>query len=187
MALLKSENLGSNFKAPDFQLKSVEDLEYSLSSFEHCKLLVIMFICNHCPYVKAIEDRILALEREFRGQSVQWVGICANDPTDYPDDAPQSLLERWQKKNYGFPYLIDETQQIAKAYGAVCTPDLYVFSQDRVLAYHGRLDDNWQYADKVTHRDLAEAIKALLAGSPQAPNSIPSMGCSIKWKKSASL
>jgi len=182
MALLKSEDVGL-LNAPDFRLTSVDGGEYTLASFSGKKILVVMFICNHCPYVKAIEDRLIQLERQFRGQSVQFVGICSNDPTDYPEDAPQSLLKRWRDKEYGFPYLIDDSQQVAKAYGAVCTPDLYVFGENRTLAYHGRLDDQWQFAERVSQRDLADAIQSLLTdrhpGSPQ----IPSMGCSIKWKK----
>ena len=119
----------------------------------------------------------------FRSQGVQLVGICSNDSTDYPDDAPASLLKRWREKDYGFPYLIDGTQQTAKDYGAVCTPDLYVFDQSRRLAYHGRLDDNWQFAQEVARHDLAEAIQSLLAEKPLVSDPIPSMGCSIKWKK----
>jgi len=183
MALLKSENVGSDFKSPDFHLTSVDGVEYSLSSFKEHPVLVIMFICNHCPYVKAIEDRLIALQREFSGQSVQLVGICSNDAAAYPDDSPASLLQRWREKDYGFPYLVDETQQVAKAFGAVCTPDLYVFGPNRLLVYHGRLDDNWQAAHEVKKRDLADSIKALLAGKLLTDNPIPSMGCSIKWKK----
>jgi hypothetical protein len=104
-----------------------------------------MFICNHCPYVQAIEDRIIALGREYGPRGVQLVGVCSNDPTDYPDDRPERLLARWREKRYGFPYLIDESQAVARAFNAVCTPDLYVFDGDRTLAYHGRIDDDWQH------------------------------------------
>ncbi|HCU26043.1 MAG TPA: thioredoxin family protein, partial [Deltaproteobacteria bacterium] len=102
-----------------------------------------MFICNHCPYVKAVEDRILELNREFHPQGIQFVGICANDPSDYPEDSPAKLFQRWKEKNYDFPYLFDESQQTARDYGAVCTPDLYVFDSAQRLFYHGRIDDNW--------------------------------------------
>src|SRR5438128_1094100 len=105
-------------------------------------VLVVMCIFNHCPYVQAVEDRILSLNREYTPRGVQLVGICANDPTDYPDDRPENLLRRWREKGYGFPYLIDESQDVARAFGAVCTPDIYVFDPERKLAYHGRIDDN---------------------------------------------
>jgi hypothetical protein len=142
-----------------------------------------MFICNHCPYVQAVEDRILQLHRDYQPQGVQLVGICSNDPTDYPDDSPANLLKRWREKEYGFPYLIDETQEVAKAYGAVCTPDIYVFDRERKLAYHGRIDDNWQEPAKVRRRELAEALDALVAGGRPATVQNHSIGCSIKWKK----
>ena len=183
MPLLKSEPIRLGFQAPAFLLKSVDGKEYSLSSFDGKKVLVVLFICSHCPYVKAIEDRILLLERQFSPLGAQFVGICSNDSTDYPEDSPPNLKARWQAKDYRFPYLVDEKQDIAKAYGAVCTPDIYVFDQERRLAYHGRLDDNWQEPSKVGRRDLADAIGALLTGKKPASDQQPSMGCSIKWKK----
>lgn len=183
MVLLKSENIEVGTPAPDFNLPSVDGKEYGLDSFKDAKALVVMFICNHCPYVQAIEERILELHRDYRAKGVQLVGICSNDPTDYPDDRPDKLLKRWREKEYGFPYLIDETQQVAKDYGAVCTPDIYVFDQNRRLAYHGRMDDNWQEPSQVKKRELREALDRLLAGQAPAASQIPSMGCSIKWKK----
>jgi hypothetical protein len=114
---------------------------------------------------------------------VQLVGICSNDATDYPDDRPERLLARWRDKAYGFPYLIDETQDVARAFGAVCTPDLYVFDRERRLAYHGRLDDDWQRAARVKRRDLAAALDAILEGRAPSKDQTHSIGCSIKWKK----
>jgi len=183
MVLLKSTEIPLGSLAPQFELNSVDGEKYSLDSFPEQKVLVVMFICNHCPYVQAIEDRYIDLQRHFAGQGVQVVGICSNDPKDYPDDRPAKLLERWREKEYGFPYLIDESQQVAKDFGAVCTPDIYVFDEKRRLAYHGRLDDNWQDASKVTRHELLEAVEALLKGDKPSPNQNPSMGCSIKWKK----
>ena len=142
-----------------------------------------MFICNHCPYVQAIEDRIIQLQRDYAHASVQLLGICSNDPTDYPDDTPANLRKRCQEKDYRFPYLVDETQAVARAYGAVCTPDIFVFDEKRRLAYHGQLDNNWKDASKVTRHDLREAIGALLQDQPVSRDQTPSMGCSIKWKK----
>jgi peroxiredoxin len=170
-------------KAPSFKLKSVDGKTYSLSDFKDAKATVIMFICNHCPYVKAVEDRIIALQRDYHKKGVQLVGICSNDPTDYPDDRPESLLKRWREKEYGFPYLIDETQEVAKAYDAVCTPDIYVYDKNHKLAYHGRIDDSWEDADKVTRRELREALDKIIAGQSPAADQKPSMGCSIKWKR----
>ena len=182
MALLHSEKKTLGSLAPDFSLKGVDGKSYSLKDFEKSKVLVVMFICNHCPYVQAIEDRIIALQRHFDDQSVRLVGICSNDSTNYPDDSFENLKKRWETKKYSFPYLVDETQQTAKDYGAVCTPDLYVFDQNRQLAYHGRLDDNWQDPKKVTKEDLKEAVQFLLQGKKPASDQTSSMGCSIKWK-----
>lgn len=183
MPLLHSEKISLGTAAQNFSLKGVDGKTYSLESFKDKQVLIVMFICNHCPYVKAIEDRIIQLQRDYEKKSVQLVGICANDPTDYPDDAPASLAKRWKEKDYRFPYLVDETQEVARNYGAVCTPDIYVFDRDRKLAYHGRVDDNWQEPSKVTKHELREAINALLAGRQPAAEQTSSMGCSIKWKK----
>jgi len=142
-----------------------------------------MFICNHCPYVQAIEDRMIQLQRNYANQSVQLVGICSNDPTDYPDDSPENLKKRWKAKDYRFPYLIDESQEVARAYGAVCTPDIFVYDTHQKLAYHGQIDNNWKEPSKVTRQDLREAIDGILKGQNPSEAQTPSMGCSIKWKK----
>ncbi len=183
MVLLKSTDIPLNSPAPEFCLPSVDGKTFSLGDFAGAKALVVMFICNHCPYVVAVEDRIIQLQRDYGPKGVQLVGICANDPTDYPDDRPEKLLERWRQTDYGFPYLVDESQAVAKGYGAVCTPDLYVFDGAQRLFYHGRIDDNWQDLGQVKQRDLAAALDRLLAGQTPPENQSPSMGCSIKWKK----
>lgn len=183
MVLLKSTDIALGSPAPDFSLPSVEGKVYSLKDFSGAKGLVVMFICNHCPYVQAIEDRYIALAKEYQAKGIVFVGICSNDPTDYPDDRPEKLRQRWQDKSYDFPYLVDESQDIAKAYGAVCTPDLYVFDRDQTLYYHGRLDDNWQEETKVRQKDLASALEGLLGANPPPSLQHASMGCSIKWKK----
>lgn len=183
MALLHSEKTKPGAPAAPFKLKSADGKIYSLDSFKDKDVLLVMFICNHCPYVQAVEDRILKLARAFENKSVQFVGICSNDTTDYPDDRPEKLKERWLKKNYGFPYLIDEGQDVARSYGAVCTPEFYVFDGNRKLAYHGRFDNNWKEPDKVTREDLKEAIEGLLKGQAPSGDQTPSMGCSIKWKR----
>lgn len=181
--MLKSTDIALGSSAPDFSLPSVEGKVYSLKDFGGSKGLVVMFICNHCPYVQAIEDRYIALAKEYQAKGISFVGICSNDPTDYPDDRPEKLKQRWQEKHYGFPYLIDGSQEVAKAYGAACTPDLYVFDGEQSLFYHGRLDDNWQEEAKVKRREMAAALDELLRGEGPPETQHPSMGCSIKWKK----
>lgn len=184
MALLDSEKIALGTQAPDFHLPSVEgSRSYSLQDFADKKVLVVLFICAHCPYVQAIEDRIVRLRKDYQDKSVQLIGICSNDPTDYPEDRPENLARRAQEKGYGFPYLVDETQEVAKSYGAVCTPDIYVYGPDRRLAYHGRIDDHWKEDTQVTRKDLWKAIDALLADQKPASAQMPSMGCSIKWRK----
>lgn len=164
MALTSHETaLGT--PCPSFTLPSVEGKTYSLSDFSTSKALLVAFICNHCPYVKAIEDELIALKIE----GLQVVGICSNDASKYPEDAPEALLKRWREKNYGFPYLIDGTQEVARKFDAVCTPDLFVYDAQRKLYYHGRL------------QELGSAVKDLLAGKPAPENQQHSIGCSIKW------
>lgn len=169
------------FKLPAFQLPGVEGIRYSSDTLAAGKVLVVMFICNHCPYVNAIEDRIIALNQFFAGKNVQLVGICSNDPSEYPEDAPAALLKRWKEKSYGFPYLVDEDQTVAKAFAAVCTPDIFVFDQGQILRYRGRLDDSWKLPEHVKKQELRVAIEAILQGQPVTDQN-PSMGCSIKWK-----
>ena len=183
MALLHSEPIKSGAPAPFFNLPSVDGKKYSLNDFKG-KVLTVMFICNHCPYVKAIEDRILQLVRDYEKKGAAFAAVCSNDSTDYPDDSPESLKKRWQEKKYGFPYLLDESQDVARAYAAVCTPDIFVYDKGHKLAYHGQLDNNWKEPSQVTRHDLREALDALLAGEEPSSQQISSMGCSIKWKKS---
>ena len=170
---------------PDFRLPGVDGKTYGRDDFAAKPILVVMFICNHCPYVKAVEGRLIALAREFEGRGVQLVGICSNDAETYPDDAFDKLAARWREKGYGFPYLHDEPQDVARAFGAVCTPDIFVYDKDRRLAYRGRLDDSWKDAAKVTRRELAGALEALLGGAAPPADQRPSMGCSIKWRPQA--
>jgi peroxiredoxin len=170
---------------PDFRLPGVDGRSYAREDFGSSSVLVVMFICNHCPYVKAVEDRIIALAREYGPRGVQVVGICSNDAETYPDDAFDKLAERWRARGYGFPYLHDESQAVARAFGAVCTPDIFVYDGARRLAYRGRIDDSWKDESKVTRRELAAALDALLGGQKPATPQRPSMGCSIKWRQDA--
>jgi peroxiredoxin len=170
---------------PDFRLPGVDGQTYARDDFAAKPALVVMFICNHCPYVKAVEGRLIALARELGPRGVQFVGICSNDAVSYPDDAFDALAARWRERGYGFPYLHDEAQDVARAFGAVCTPDIFVYDQARRLAYRGRIDDAWKDEAKVTRRELAEALEALLAGDKPSREQRPSMGCSIKWRSQA--
>lgn len=163
-------------------MPSVEGKIVGAKDFKFSPALLILFICNHCPYVKAIERRLIDLAHAHRGRGLSTVAICSNDPADYPEDAPAELLKTWRAHNYGFPYLIDESQQIAKKFGAVCTPDIFLYDKSRKLVYRGRLDDAWKNENLVQRRDLNEAIEAVLAGKPANLSQNPSMGCSIKWK-----
>ncbi|HMN67083.1 MAG TPA: thioredoxin family protein [Bdellovibrionales bacterium] len=171
--------LGSG--CPSFALPAALGGPVKLDDFKAHEALVVMFICNHCPYVRAIEDRLLSLAREFK--TVGFIAICSNDPNEYPEDAPAALAERARDKNYPFPYLIDESQEVARAFGAVCTPDIFMYGKDRRLAYRGRLDDAWKNPANVKKRELAEALEVVLAGKAVKTPQNPSMGCSIKWKK----
>jgi peroxiredoxin len=167
---------------PDFRLPAVDGKTYARDDFAAKPVLVVLFICNHCPYVMAVEDRLIQLARELGPEGVQFVGVCANDAQSYPDDAFDKLAARWREKGYGFPYLHDDAQEVARAFGAVCTPDIFVYDKDRRLAYRGRIDDSWKDAHRVTRRELAEAIAALVAGQRPSREQRPSMGCSIKWR-----
>jgi len=183
MALTENVDVPLGTPCPDFRLPRVDGGAFGLANAERARVLVVMFICNHCPYVQAIEDRYVALARAYESRGVQLVGICSNDPTDYPDDRPERLLARWREKGYGFPYLHDEAQDVAHAFGAVCTPDIFVYDRDRRLAYRGRIDDSWKDESLVKRRELADALEALAAGKSPSPEQRPSMGCSIKWRQ----
>ena len=182
MVLTESCDLPLGTPCPGFQLPSVDGRMFALEDFRDAKVLVVLFICSHCPYVQAVEDRIIQLQRDYAPRGVELVGICSNDPTDYPEDRPERLLVRWREKQYGFPYLIDASQDIARAFHAVCTPDIFVFDSRLKLAYRGRIDDSWKDPAKVSRRDLRDAFEALLSGQPVSADQIPSMGCSIKWR-----
>ena len=168
--------------AVSFNLPGVDGKMYSLGSFSEAKVLVVIFMCNHCPYVKAVMQRLIDLQAETGGQGVQLVGINSNDAERYPDDSFESMQKIAKEKGMNFPYLFDASQETAKAYDAVCTPDIYVYGTERKLLYRGRIDDNWEHEEKVTQRNLKEALDLIIAGAEVPEEQIPSMGCSIKWK-----
>lgn len=145
-------------------------------------VLVVIFTCNHCPYAQAYEDRLVELAKEMREEEAQCILINSNDPTDYPDDSFEAMKQRSVEKGFPFPYLHDETQEVAKAYGALCTPHCFVFDGERKLRYKGRVDDNWKEPTKVTERSLRDAIVALSKGLEPPRSEANAIGCSIKWR-----
>jgi peroxiredoxin len=173
-------NIGS--KARKFSLKGVDGKTYKLDDFKDKKVLCIIFMCNHCPYVVAVQQRINQIAKDYSGKSFALVGINSNDPETYPEDSFENMMVRAKEQNYLFPYLHDETQCIAEAYDAVCTPDIFLYDENRILKYRGRIDDNWKEEKKVTRNELRTAIDSLLEGREIDFVMVPSMGCSIKWR-----
>jgi hypothetical protein len=159
----------------------VDGRSWGLEDFT-APLLLVVLMCNHCPYVLAVDDRINALAKGYAGRCAV-VAICSNDAVAYPEDSFEAMQSLAARKRYHFPYLHDASQAVARAFGAVCTPDFFLYDAVRKLAYRGRLDDNWKEEAKVERRDLRQAIDALLAGEPLTLPQLPSMGCSIKWRQ----
>jgi len=169
--------------APAFSLKDTNDKFVSLDDFEGAKAFLVAFICNHCPYVKHIRTGLAALGKEYRPRGVAVVAINSNDVKNYPEDSPAKMIEEVKIAGYTFPYLFDESQDVAKAYHAACTPDFFLFDGARKLVYRGQLDDSRPgNGIPVTGRDLRDALDAKLAGKPIAEKQKPSVGCNIKWK-----
>jgi peroxiredoxin len=171
-------------EAPDFSLADVvSGRTVTLSDFEHEDALLVMFICRHCPYVRHVRHELARLGREHAGSRLGIVAISSNDPNTYPEDAPENLAAEAVEAGYVFPYLFDETQEVAKAYTAACTPDFFLFDRDRTLAYRGQLDASRPgNGVPVTGEDLRAAIDAVLAGGSVSEEQRPSVGCSIKWR-----
>jgi peroxiredoxin len=168
-------------KAHPFNLKGTDGKMYSLESFADKKVLCIIFTCNHCPYVKAVEDRINQIAKDYADRSFALVCINPNDENEYPEDSFEGMKQRAKEKGFVFPYLRDETQQTAKLYDAVCTPDIFLYDENRVLRSRTRIDDSWKDESKVTRRELRMAIDCLLEGREIDFEQVPSMGCSVKW------
>ena len=169
-------------KAPDLSLPGVDGKSYTLNDFKGKKILVVVFMCNHCPYVQAYLERIKAIQSDFGVKSVQVVGINSNDEINYPDDSFDKMVEMNKIKKLNFPYLRDEDQTVATAYGAQCTPECFVFDGERKLKYHGRIDDNYKDENAVKTYDLRNALNALIHGQKVAIELTPAIGCSIKWR-----
>ena len=168
--------------AIDFSLPGVDGKVWTLDDCKGEKGLLVMFICNHCPYVKAIRDRLVRDTRELRGLGINSVAIMSNDPTQYEEDSFENMKRVAEEYNFPFPYLLDETQEVAKAYGAVCTPDFFGYNADLELQYRGRLDASRKEAAPAdARRDLFEAMRQVAETGKGPEEQIPSMGCSIKW------
>lgn len=154
----------------------------SLSDYDDADVLVVVFTCNHCPYARHVESGLIQMARGMANRGVQFVAVSSNDPAQYPDDSFDSMAQRASEKGYPFPYLFDESQEVARAYGAVCTPDFFVFDGDRRLVYRGRFDETRPGQGTATGNDLRGAIEELLESGSVTVDQHPSLGCNIKWK-----
>tara|TARA_B100001113_G_scaffold60814_1_gene46223 strand:- start:2053 stop:2598 length:546 start_codon:yes stop_codon:yes gene_type:complete len=180
MALTESTMVSLGSVAPFFNLPNTDGTNVSTEDLNK-ELLVVIFTCNHCPYAKAVENRLIDLANKYKSK-VNFVLISSNDVENYPADSPEKMAEQAKNKNYPFPYLFDETQEVAKAYSAVCTPDIFMYDGERKLRYRGRLDDNWKEPENVTREELKMAIDSTLNDQKIEFTQVPSMGCNIKWK-----
>lgn len=169
--------------APSFTLPDTRQQMVSLEDFTEAPALLVMFLSNHCPYVKLVRHEIAALAREYQERGIAVVAVMANDVAAYPDDAPDKMAEEAAEVGYTFPYLYDESQEVAKAYGAACTPDFFLFDSEKKLIYRGQMDDARPGNGRpVTGVDLRAALEAVLAGEAVSDEQRPSLGCNIKWK-----
>ncbi|OGW86689.1 MAG: peroxiredoxin [Omnitrophica bacterium RIFCSPHIGHO2_02_FULL_46_11] len=183
MALMESISVKLGTQMPTFELKDPSGKLYKSDQVYGAKGLLVAFTCNHCPYAQAIWPRLIQLAKDVSKLGVNTVGINPNIHPGYPDDAPERMKEKIKEWGISFPYLVDETQEVARTFQAQCTPDLYLFDSAHHLVYHGRLDDNWKEETKVKKRELKEAIENLAAGKQISHIQNPSMGCSIKWRE----
>jgi peroxiredoxin len=177
-----SQTLHKNQVAPDFTLKGTDENEYNLGNFSSSKLLLVVFICNHCPYVKARIHDLVALQHKFGKPDLQIVGINSNDPS-YQDEGFENMKRFSQEYSLNFPYLIDDTQATARMYGAVCTPDPFLFDPERKLVFHGRINDAMEPDMTPKIRTMEENVRKILEGQTIENDFEPSIGCSIKWKE----
>ncbi len=183
MVLLESQvKLKAGDIAPDFELLGIDDKKHSLSDYERYRGVLVIFMCNHCPYVKAKVDALNELYEKF-GKEIAVVGINSNDSTNYPEDSFDAMKETAKEKGFEFDYLFDETQEIARKYGATCTPDPFLFNSQKQLVFHGRIDNAMKPDDKATEKTMINNMQKLLDGEKIEKDFDPSIGCSIKWKE----
>lgn len=180
---VSSQMISLGTAAPTFALPSVEGSLVRLEDFAEAPVLLVAFLCNHCPYVRHIEATLGEVVKTYTDRGVATVGVCSNDIMSYPDDAPEALARQQSRANWTFPYLVDETQQVAREFGAACTPDFFVYGRDRRLTYRGAFDGSTPgNGAPVTGELLATALDATLGGRPVPEPHRPSLGCGIKWK-----
>jgi len=182
MVSLQTPICDFGWKAVDFELLGVDGKRYSLKDVRGEKGLLVMFICNHCPYVKAVREHIVRDCKELKEHGINSIAIMSNDPTDYPEDSFDNMAKVARQFNFPFPYVLDKTQDVAKTYGAVCTPDFFGFNTKLELQYRGRLDASRTNAVPDARRELFEAMLGVARTGQGPREQIPSMGCSIKWK-----
>ena len=168
--------------APAFDLPGVDGKRHTLESVRGPNGLVVMFICNHCPYVKAVAEKIARDTADLRQRGIGSIAISSNDAVSYPEDSFQNMKKFAAQHGFAFPYVFDETQDVARAYDAVCTPEFFGFDRNLKLGYHGRMDASGRSADPAARRELYEAMVAIAEGRPAPAEQHPPMGCSIKWK-----
>jgi peroxiredoxin len=175
-------NLNIGNEAKGFKLPGVDGKDHTLAEYREKAAVAVIFSCNHCPYVQAWEDRMVQIQADYADREVQLIAINSNDPQKYPSDSFQSMKKRAAEKSFNFPYLFDETQEIARTYGAQRTPEVFLFDQAGVLRYHGAIDDNYDNPSAVKQHYLRDALEALLAGEEPSVDLTPPVGCTIKWK-----
>jgi len=169
--------------APDFNLSGIDGKKYSLSSFKDKNAIIVIFSCNHCPYVQANEDRIKQIQKDYKDKGVEVIAINSNDDKGYPEDSFDNMKKRAAEKKFNFLYLRDDDQSVARSYDATHTPEIFLFDNERKLAFHGKIDDNWQEPNKVQNHYLKNALDELLAGQEISVPETFTIGCTIKWKR----
>jgi peroxiredoxin len=169
-------------RAPDFNLLGIDDKSHSINDFRDKKIVIVIFSCNHCPYVKAYEDRFVKVQRDYMEKEVALIAINANDDKRYPEDSFENMKVRARNKGFNFFFLRDENQNVARQYGAERTPEVFVFDKERILRYHGRIDDNVYEPSQVRKHYLRDALNALLKGKNVPVEETEAVGCTIKWK-----
>ena len=180
---MATNNLKIGSPAPEFKLVGVDEKFYSLNSFNDMNALIVIFSCNHCPYVQAYEGRIKQIQADYQNKGVAVVAINSNEDVNYPDDSFENMKKRASEQKFNFPYLRDEIQSVARAFDATHTPEIFLFDKERKLAFHGKIDDNWQEPNKVQNHYLKSALDELLAGDEISVPETFTIGCTIKWKK----